>query len=836
MELTRRWVLLMGAALAVWTAKMASVTPLFTVRAVDFAESQKNESRWTDRGQFLAQLPLDRYVQEKTKGATLDVSGEAWTRFLGDVLAAGRGRKSEKAWTSRVAADDLRWTLTPYRVFFRPDEEPLREIAAKFSEDEQRRYLVFDEGGRPSYLEVSFQVYDPDDFGFGSGFGGTPEPPTRFLYPFRKFSLWIALLGLAIYVLLPRPKRRPEAVYYQTWRVILGDFASMILFVPFFAVPIFVIGGSIQALTMAWPLVLMMWPLAFVGIWLLRMGAWYASYELFVTTGGIELSTYKERRLFPFADMTYLQPIVVKPPRWLVIASWFAVLAGRGRARIGAAGRALMLGGSASNGIGVGLKDGSSAFFWVTDQMGGKALKNAERMIDALEKAGIPRKDKPKVIAGIALPVGEDVKGRTVREGSGASLAALLLFPIVALIVISIVFLFGHPRRAAKTAGESSAPGAAMTREKAAPVSDADAVWAATFSHGDLTLGRAVLRTGDGGFAVAGYATGGANVDFFLAKVDGDGKILWEKTYPAELSDYGQFICPAGDGGYFLAGETRRSGDYLGGSMDARLIKTAVDGTLLWEKTWGKEEQDDMPLNLGPLSNGGCRLLVRTPNGVNVVEWDAGGAVVRDEMIALLSQFEDIEGIKAGAFADDGGFVLTGEEKGAGSNFLDAFIARYDARGKFLWKRSSGGPGKESGVSVIQLTDGGFAAAGAINLFDQDGENVYVLRTNAQGEEIGEYAPGGPGDQSGTAIVEAGDGAILVVGTTKEGEAPPGILILTIVRGQVEIADKRIAGGPRGAEGEALALAGDGGYVLVANRTTGGSGTTAFDLLKMKKK
>jgi hypothetical protein len=56
-----------------------------------------------------------------------------------------------------------------------------------------------------------------------------------------------------------------------------------------------------------------------------------------------------------------------------------------------------------------------------------------------------------------------------------------------------------------------------------------------------------------------------------------------------------------------------------------------------------------------------------------------------------------------------------------------------------------------------------------------------------------------------------------------------------IVRGQVEIADKRIAGEPYGAEGAALALAPGGGYVILANRTTSGFSTLAAELLKIAK-
>ena len=831
-ELGRRWVLLAGAALAILTAKAASVGPLFVVRAVDFAEVQKEESPWTDRGRYLAQLPLEEYIQAKTKGAVLEVSGEAWDRFIDQAGAASRGELKTKDWTSRIPADTRRWGFTPYRVFFRPDEEPLRSLAGAFRKDEELRYLAPGRKDERGYLSLSYQVYDRDAFGFGSGFTGSPEPPTRFLYPLRKYSLWCLLVGLVGYIALPRSKPKKEELYYARWRVVLGDVASMILFVPFFAIPIFVIGGSLQAVTLAWPLTLVFWPLAFVGIWLLRLGAWYATYRLSLRPEGIELATYKGKRMFRFEEMSYHQPVLVKPPRWLIVLSWLAALAGKGSARVGAVGRALMLSGSASDGVAIGLKDGSKAFFWVSDKMGGQALRNAGRMLKDMENAGVPLKDEVKVIESITLPVGEDAGGRTVREGSGKALAVLFLLPIAAMVIVSLIAWFGRSRSAGRVEESVERESEALRK----PLAETDSVWSASLSQGDITSGRALLATADGGCVVAGYCSPrGLDIDFFLAKVDGEGRAVWTKTYGGELSDYGHIVCAAGDGGFFLAGESRNANDFLGRTSDAMVVKAGPDGTMIWLKTWGSDEQDDVPLALAPGAKGGPKALIRTPNGVSAVEWDAGGTVIRDEKYVLLSQFDNIEGIKAGAFTGDGGFVLAGEEKSRGGGFLDAFIARFDARGGLVWRQTSGGPGKESVRKVIPLADGGFAAAGVINLFDDDGEDVYILRTDAEGEVEGEYAHGGPGDQSGEGLIQTESGDLVVIGGTKDGDAPSGIYLAMIVRGQVEIADKRIAGEPYGAEGAALALAPGGGYVILANRTTSGFSTLAAELLKIAK-
>jgi len=835
MELARRWILLVSVILAIWAAKWASTEPLFVVRAVDFAAEQKDESAWTDRGRFLAQLPLDGYVAFKIKEAGLPVSGEAWAEFFREAGALSRGEGPDKSLVHRVPSDALRWRSTPYRVFYRPDEAPLDSVSGGFSKDEEICYLTFAEGGKTAFLSLTYQTYDGGDFAFGSGFSGTPKPPVRFLYPFRIWSPWILLAGLAAYTVLPRRKKESGALAYQTWRIVLGDFAAMILFTVFFAIPIFVIGGSLQAVTQAWPLALILWPLAFAGVWLLRLGAWYASYRLTLSPSGIELSTYKSRRLFSFGEMAYYQPVILKPPRWLVIASWIGAMApGRGSARFGTAGRALILGGSASHGVGIGLKDGTKAFFWVTDQMGGKALRNAEKMPGALESAGVPRKEEAKVLSSLILPVGEDARGKRIAEGSGLSLAFVFLVPLAAIAVLSMLFLFasssGAPKtRPAETAGDAESDAAA-----ALAVPEAD--WVVSLGTGEITAASVVAPTADGGFVVLGRAAeSGTDLDAFFAKVDGNGKLLWSKTYPGDIDEFGQLVCAAGDGGFFLAGEKRRLLAFAAGSSDGFLIKTGADGEKIWDRSIGEADRDDIPLALAPAAGGGVKMLLRNPSGLEVLEWSSAGEPGGRKAIPLFAQLAAVEGINAAAFLPDGGFVLAGEEQSGGPGYLDAFIARADRGGRILWKRTSGGPGKETAAAVIPLSDGGFAAAGTVDAFDADGTDVYVLRTNAEGEVQGEYGHGGPGNQSGSAILESKAGRLLVFGASRAGEAPAAVFGAAIERGKTEIQSQTIPRGRFGGEAAAACAAGDGSVVIAVNRTTGGFSTTAVDLIKIRK-
>ncbi len=110
--------------------------------------------------------------------------------------------------------------------------------------------------------------------------------------------------------------------------------------------------------------------------------------------GGFDIRTLRGHEAFDYADIEEIQGALLRPPKWLIVLSFVAALLGKsGAARMGQTGRALMLAGSAANGMRVTRKDGRSRFVWVSDQMGGKAMEHLDAFVGGLEKAGVPIKD-----------------------------------------------------------------------------------------------------------------------------------------------------------------------------------------------------------------------------------------------------------------------------------------------------------------------------------------------------------------------------------------------------------------------------------------------------------
>jgi len=123
---------------------------------------------------------------------------------------------------------------------------------------------------------------------------------------------------------------------------------------------------------------------------------------------------------------------------------------------------------------------------------------------------------------------------------------------------------------------------------------DRNKLWEKTFGGDGNDRGYSVQQTSDGGYIIAGYtdSVGAGMTDVYLIKTSVDGEILWEKTFGGDGNDRGYSVQQTSDGGYIIAGYTRSPSVGTAGMMDVYLIKTDVDGQMLWEKTFGGQEHD----------------------------------------------------------------------------------------------------------------------------------------------------------------------------------------------------------------------------------------------------
>jgi Domain of unknown function (DUF5122) beta-propeller len=114
----------------------------------------------------------------------------------------------------------------------------------------------------------------------------------------------------------------------------------------------------------------------------------------------------------------------------------------------------------------------------------------------------------------------------------------------------------------------------------------------------------------------------------------------------------------------------------------------------------------------------------------------------------------------------DGGYIVAGETFSFGQGSADVYLIKTDAEGKETWSRTFGGTGKDAGNSVDQTSDGGYIVAGSVSSFSKSSD-IYLIRTDPEGQEMWSRTFGGDGDEEGNSVQQTLDGGYILAGYTR---------------------------------------------------------------------
>ncbi|MGD8456443.1 MAG: PQQ-binding-like beta-propeller repeat protein [Anaerolineales bacterium] len=201
----------------------------------------------------------------------------------------------------------------------------------------------------------------------------------------------------------------------------------------------------------------------------------------------------------------------------------------------------------------------------------------------------------------------------------------------------------------------------------------------------------------------------------------------WVRIFGNGYESSGAGVRQTEDGGYLIVGGTspEQESEAFGGVM---LLKTDASGEKLWQKTYGGEG------------------------------YDAGWAI---------------------SPAHGGGYILAGTTTSYGAGGRDAYLIKVDEDGSKIWERTFGGSLDESVLMAQQTEDGGYFLVG--NCVDpkdfiadpgsagyggfEGRSNIYVVKTDAEGNEVWSKTLESEFNILTTAGVEAPQGGYYVLGT-----------------------------------------------------------------------
>jgi len=303
-------------------------------------------------------------------------------------------------------------------------------------------------------------------------------------------------------------------------------------------------------------------------------------------------------------------------------------------------------------------------------------------------------------------------------------------------------------------------------------------------------------------------------------------QITFERTYGGTDDDYGYSVQQTGDDGFIIAGYTSSSGP---GGVDAYLVRTDACGDTLWTKTFGGAYYDE------------CRSVHQTTDGGYIItgytaSLGAGGADVYliktnaagDTLWTKTFGGTDWEEGQSVLQTTDGGYVITGYTYSFGAGGWDVYLIKTDADGDTLWTRTYGGRDDDCGWSVQQTADSGYIIAGYTRSFGAGSYDIYLVRTDARGDTLWTRTLGGAQEDFGRSMQQTSDGGCIVVGSTTSYGAGSADVYLIRTNANGDTLWTKTIGGREGDGASSVQQTFDGGYIIAGGTSSFGEGCDVY--------
>lgn len=292
-------------------------------------------------------------------------------------------------------------------------------------------------------------------------------------------------------------------------------------------------------------------------------------------------------------------------------------------------------------------------------------------------------------------------------------------------------------------------------------------IWERTSGGSGWDAAYSVTATSDGGFAVTGYTTtsGAGGRDVLLIKTDADGVPQWTRTFGGSGADIGRSLIETTDGGFAVCGSTQ---SFSAGEAKMYAIRTDSDGLELWSRAYGGTSDDD-GRSVVQTADGGFLLSGATGSFGNgnrdiwLVKVDAAGDELWSKTVGLSSAFD--WGSCAAETLDGGAFAV-GHGDVHGRELLNMLLVRTDGAGDTIWQRRLGEALYDYGTGCLETIDGDLLAVG-VSKSGEDLENSgRVVLVDGSGRELWTESVVEDGSLWVESVTEIDDG-FLVVGSLR---------------------------------------------------------------------
>ncbi|MBQ5403429.1 MAG: hypothetical protein IIU11_03535 [Bacteroidales bacterium] len=290
--------------------------------------------------------------------------------------------------------------------------------------------------------------------------------------------------------------------------------------------------------------------------------------------------------------------------------------------------------------------------------------------------------------------------------------------------------------------------------------------WGKTFADYFISAAKSIISTSDSNLVVTGYAIRKRDFqsNLLLMKLDTLGNILWQKTFGGDGDEQGLKVIETRDGGYAIAGFSSSNND---AEPNWYVIKTDRNGNLQWEKQYGGSN-DDRAFSIAQTYDNGFVVTGYIGSGdggrklMSIIKLDADGT-------DIWSQNYDLNNWTSGAAiiaTRDSLIVAAGYTRAYSITDYDLFVVKTDMNGDTLWTRTYGDEHWQESTDIVETFDNCFVVSGFSMSNIKDLSSFLMVKYNPEGDMMWKQVFKRKSQDYAKSIIETRDNGLLLAGTT----------------------------------------------------------------------
>ncbi len=252
-------------------------------------------------------------------------------------------------------------------------------------------------------------------------------------------------------------------------------------------------------------------------------------------------------------------------------------------------------------------------------------------------------------------------------------------------------------------------------------------VWEQSIGGDRDEFAGGIAGTDDGGVLVVGDSEsfGNGYKDIYIAKLDKDGKVVSSRTIGGKKEDSAKALTRTRDGNMVMVGhrELQSAGD-----TDFFVMKLDQNGKKIWAKTYGGDDPDGLlgvtaTVDGGIVATGKTRSYGSEQSDLSVMKFDNTGKLIWHKIYG----FKYYEYGNAVATTRDGGFVLVGGTNTLGKGDHSVYVLALNKVGELIWSHVYGDRDKDVAHGVARMSDGSVIVVGESDSYSR-ATNFYMLK------------------------------------------------------------------------------------------------------------